>query len=307
MFFFQSEESRQTNSGRSAWECFNFKLQGWAVSSRCSSLIQGTQMWILLGYEWTFVQASQWAFVYWWEKAYLSPLDSWMAPRPRDGPISLLSFVILTGFPLLNCTLEGNKESTCSSTFNIAMFTDTRRRESDACCHLIPIPVQSSTVRPGSAVALSWCQAVNTVWWAQGLAFRTALSVLCHFEDFFSLLKKKNIHCGYSKGKMEKKGIKTTMAHSMGVQWFLRKQRLWNEQDGNGDKDESLVEMREDVCGAAWHWNYTQCFLLLLLKEMGKDWRSAVVEKWAEQQGSLICLLLYSFYFFHLLLIQRFS
>lgn len=60
-------------------------------------------------------------------------------------------------FPFFNCTLGGNKGSTCSSTFNMAKYTGTRHRQSDACSHFILIPIQSSSALPESAAALSWC------------------------------------------------------------------------------------------------------------------------------------------------------
>lgn len=72
----------------------------------------------------------------------------------------MLLFVILKAFPFFNCTKEGYKESTCSFTFSTAMYTGTRRQQSDR--HLILIPTQSFSALPGSAVALSWCQLVKT-------------------------------------------------------------------------------------------------------------------------------------------------
>lgn len=187
-----------------------------------------------------FVQASQWAPVSWWEKTFLSPLDSWMAPRRRDGPISLLSFVILTAFPLFNCTLEGNKESTCSSTFNTATYTDTRRRESDACRYVIPIPVQSSAALPGSAVALSWCQATTQFDDHNGchLELRSVCCVTLKtsslLKDVFMQKKTSTVGIKERQRKDKKMGIKKKdgplfFINSVGVQWFLRKRRHWNE------------------------------------------------------------------------------
>lgn len=65
-------------------------------------------------------------------------------PRCRGGPYfpAVDSFVTLTAFPFLDCTLaEKNKESTRSSTVNVTMCAGARRRQSDACRHLVPVTV----------------------------------------------------------------------------------------------------------------------------------------------------------------------
>lgn len=167
-----------------------------------------------------------------------------------------------------------------------------------------PLSTQPHTLTPAggrvTCVAMSFRFPLNlplhfTVWWPQRLPFRTALSVLCHFEDFFSLKRclyaEKNVHCGYSKenqknGDKKKDGPLFYQLGGCAVIFKKEKALKWVAwKRGHG------WVTCGDEGGCLWisaaQKTSTHNVFLPPGQEMGKDWRSAVVEKWAEQQGGL--------------------
>lgn len=178
------------------------KDEQYAHAAHASS--RGTQMWNLLRYEWAFcpgLSMDPCALV---RKDLLVTLGLMNGSSSQSWPyFPAVNCHTCSFFLLFNCTLEGNKESTCSSAFKQQHWHPPAGEWRMSLSHSDSHPIFHWTSR--LSCGTQQMSGSQTVWWAR-LPFRNVLGVgnssLCSKMSY----TEKNIDCGYSKGKKKKWG-----------------------------------------------------------------------------------------------------